>query len=141
MMHGIRWMLDAYLSVAPRAGVSAEQVCQDLLAIVLRRDRPIVQLDLGPAVPIREAVETWHQVNLALDLGRGPGSRERVRPRRPGPDTRLSQDDATPEQVLRRLVWEPLVPHLDGVRTVLVSPDGALARFPLGALPTDDPLL
>lgn len=32
-------------------------------------------------------------------------------------------------------VWEPVEPHLDGVTTVLVSPDGVLGLVPLGALP------
>ena len=40
---------------------------------------------------------------------------------------------------LGRLVWEPLRPHLDGARTVLVAPDGALVRFPFAALPGSRP--
>jgi CHAT domain-containing protein len=36
---------------------------------------------------------------------------------------------------LRRLLWEPLAPLLDGIETVLISPDGLLAQLPWGALP------
>jgi CHAT domain-containing protein len=36
---------------------------------------------------------------------------------------------------LRRLVWQPLEKHLGEARTVLLSPDGALAQLPFAALP------
>jgi len=36
---------------------------------------------------------------------------------------------------LRRRVWEPLKPHLEGAATVLVAPDGCLMYFPVAALP------
>ena len=37
--------------------------------------------------------------------------------------------------VLRREVWDPIAAHLEGVRRVLVVPDGALNLVPLAALP------
>jgi CHAT domain-containing protein len=40
---------------------------------------------------------------------------------------------------LRRQLWEPLLPHLRGVHTVLVSPDEGLGRLPFAALPGDKP--
>src|SRR5262249_45341218 len=44
-----------------------------------------------------------------------------------------------PAAELRRLVWQPLEKHLDGVKIVLVAPDGPLARVPLPALPGSKP--
>jgi CHAT domain-containing protein len=38
-------------------------------------------------------------------------------------------------QNLRRSVWEKLTPHLGDAKTVLISPDGPLCRFPFAALP------
>jgi CHAT domain-containing protein len=40
---------------------------------------------------------------------------------------------------VRQLIWDPLVEHLDGVHTVLVSPDGDLNRLSLAALPGKRP--
>src|SRR5262249_25677284 len=40
---------------------------------------------------------------------------------------------------LRRLVWEPLEQYLHGANTILISPDGALARFPFAAMPGAKP--
>ena len=40
---------------------------------------------------------------------------------------------------LKRLVWEPLKSHLEGVATVLVAPDGVLTYFPFAALPGQRP--
>jgi CHAT domain-containing protein/Tfp pilus assembly protein PilF len=84
-----------------------------LVAYVVRPGRPVVGVRLGPAGPVEAAVERWREA-----AGAG----------RPAPDP-------DPGAELRRLVWQPLQEHLDGVRTVLVSPDGALARFPFAALP------
>src|SRR5207248_1252234 len=36
-------------------------------------------------------------------------------------------------------VWRPLVPHLDGVHTVLIAPDGLLCGLPFAALPGEAP--
>ena len=41
--------------------------------------------------------------------------------------------------VIQGPIWEPLVPHLSGVRTVLVSPDGPYLRLSLAALPGKKP--
>ena len=89
-----------------------------LVAFVVRPDRPLVLLDLGPLGPIAAAVDQW-----LPRLRRGVTA--------PGPDD--------PAVTLRRRVWQPLAAHLEGVRTVLVSPDGALAQLPLGALPGQQP--
>jgi CHAT domain-containing protein/Tfp pilus assembly protein PilF len=41
-------------------------------------------------------------------------------------------------RALRRLVWDPLAAHLDGVTRVLVSPDGALCTLPFESIALED---
>jgi CHAT domain-containing protein/Flp pilus assembly protein TadD len=82
-----------------------------LTAFVLRPGKPVVQLDLGSTQIIHHAVTAWRK---SFGLGK-PGT-------------------AAGRQ-LRQFVWDRLEKHLDGVSTVLISPDGLLAKFPWTALP------
>lgn len=88
---------------------------QRLAAFVVRADRPVVQCELGLVEPIASAIDAWRR-----DFGAGAGAQAAA-------------------QTLRDLVWEPLGKQVDGASLVLVSPDGAIARFPLGALPGTRP--
>ena len=87
-----------------------------LIAFVVRPDRPIVRVELGPLAPIQAAIDDWRPIL-----------------RSPQPAPQDEQDG--PAARLRRLVWSHLEEHLAGVATVLVSPDGPLGLVPLGALP------
>jgi CHAT domain-containing protein len=87
-----------------------------LVAFVVRPDRPFVRVDLGPAAAIATAVDRWRAAFVEDRPAAATGSGD-------------------PAVELRRLVWLPLERSLEGVRAVLISPDGALARFPLAALP------
>ncbi|NUQ66031.1 MAG: CHAT domain-containing protein, partial [Pirellulales bacterium] len=82
-----------------------------LIAFVLRAGSPVAAVDLGPVAPIREAIDRWR-----AGLG----------------DSKAGKEAG---QQLRDWVWKPLEAHLGKPRIVLVSPDGALARFPPAALP------
>jgi CHAT domain-containing protein/Tfp pilus assembly protein PilF len=88
------------------------------LAAFVVRPGLLVQLDLGPLRPISNAIDRWRQA-----VSR--------------PSTGKEQGEAGAE--LRRRLWQPLTTHLQGVNTVLVSPDGAVARLPLAALPGSRP--
>ncbi len=87
------------------------------MAFVLRRGQDPLLVPLGASGPIDVAVRDWRRALVA----------------------------GTPEPMqaaaleLRRRVWEPLDPHLDGATTVVVAPDGPLAYFPLAALPGHRP--
>jgi CHAT domain-containing protein/Tfp pilus assembly protein PilF len=83
-----------------------------LTAFVLRKGKPVLRLDLGPAEPVEQAVTAWRQ-NLVRRGGRGGKA----------------------GQTLRQLLWQPLEKHLAGAKTVLVSPDGALGTLSFVALP------
>ena len=87
-----------------------------LVAFVVRPDRPIARVELGPLAPIRAAIDAWRPI---------------LRREQPAP----RDEPGGPAARLRRLVWSPLEEHLAGVATVLVSPDGALGLVPLEALP------
>ncbi len=76
---------------------------RSLIAFVVRPDRPIARVELGPLKPVQEAIDAWRPIL-----------------RREEPAPRDEHDG--PAARLRRLVWSPLEPHLAGVATVLVSP-------------------
>jgi CHAT domain-containing protein/tetratricopeptide (TPR) repeat protein len=82
-----------------------------LAAFVLRRDRAIRYLDLGPVEPIVKHIATWR-----ASYGMSPEAIDAAR-------------------ALKRTVWSPLEDEFSGAATVFLSPDGDLAQFPLGALP------
>ena len=86
-----------------------------IAAFVIRPDQPVKRIELGPASPIHAELIAWRK-----SLGRATA-------------------DHDPGRELRRLLWEPLQPHLDGIETVLISPDGVLAQLPWGALPGEKP--
>ncbi len=93
-----------------------------LAAFVVKHDSNgtgVKRVELGPSSLVSEAVENWR--------------REAVQPDRP------RTNGIEWLEKLKTLVWDKLQPHLAGVETVLVSPDGALCRFPFGVLPGSKP--
>jgi CHAT domain-containing protein/Flp pilus assembly protein TadD len=107
-------LLEYTACLAPAGGKGKFAGEARLVAFVVRPDRPIARVDLGPIEPIARAIDGWR-----------PGL---VAPRVP-------PEAAEAARAVRRLAWEPLERHLEGVGTVLVSPDGPIALVPLGALP------
>jgi CHAT domain-containing protein len=86
-----------------------------LLALVVRPGRPVHAVELGAAQPIADAVQRWRET-----YGDGTNG-ERAATR------------------IRDLVWAPLESLVGDARLLMVSPDGALARFPFAALTVADP--
>jgi CHAT domain-containing protein len=82
-----------------------------LLAFILVRGREPVLLPLGEVGPIDKDMQTWRQ---ALKTYQSP-------------------EFAAAE--LARRVWQPLQKHLEGVKTVLIAPDGVLTGLSFAALP------
>jgi CHAT domain-containing protein len=89
------------------------------VAIVVRPGRELpTRVELGPAEPIDQAINDWlEQVEHGKD----------------------ERDLDPPGRRLRRALWEPLAPALDGAGRVLISPDGLLNFLPWGALPGHAP--
>jgi CHAT domain-containing protein len=98
-----------------RPGRAGQTWTPHYVAFVVRPGQPVRRLELGPAGPIEEAVADWRH---AIELGRDSPAAER----------------------LRRLVWEPIAPHLASeTQTVYLVPDGALTRLPWATLPGTKP--
>jgi CHAT domain-containing protein len=86
-----------------------------LTAFVVRPGQRVRRVELGAALPITRAVGNWRRTFGLPGKGSDPGTE------------------------LRRRLWQPLAKHLEGVKTVLISPDGATARLPWAALPGKKP--
>lgn len=84
-------------------------------AFVVRKNRPVELIGLGAADGAVAAIDRWREA-----YGIGP-------------------DGVAAGRQLREQLWSPLEPRLDGVKFVIVSPDGALGRLPLAALPGRKP--
>jgi CHAT domain-containing protein len=71
----------------------------------------VTRVELGDAKPIETTLEKWRQQIVAGQNG-------------------------TEADRLRRLIWEPIAKYLKpGTETVVLAPDGVLARLPWAALP------
>jgi tetratricopeptide (TPR) repeat protein len=88
-----------------------------LIAFVIRPGRKVETVELGAVKPLAEAIDQWRESFGNYGL----------------------RPNVAAAQVLRDKLWLPLERHVKGVKTVLVSPDGVLAKLPLAALPGDKP--
>ncbi len=98
-----------------------------LVAFVVR-NKSIERVELGPVLPIYEAIRMWRRAFVPLTTDEAPLATDPV-----------PRDKQEPARRLRQLVWDKLDPDLAGVKTVLISPDGITARFPWSATPGKKP--
>jgi CHAT domain-containing protein/tetratricopeptide (TPR) repeat protein len=90
---------------------------------ITRPDREwVTEVELGPEHELARAIEA----HLRLTVRGSSVAR--------GVSVVVAADDAGTQDI-RRLLWEPLAPHLEGVGTVFVSPDGVLGTLPFETLP------
>jgi hypothetical protein len=82
------------------------------LAAFVVRPGLLKRIDLGPVRPIAVSIDRWRQAVS-----------------RPVAEKELREAGTE----LRQRLWQPLTAHLQGVGTLLVSPNGAVARLPLAA--------
>ncbi len=101
-----------------------------LIAFIVRPDKPIQLVDLGPSDSINRAVSRWRKTELPLEPELDPSAKAQA-----GKTIDNFISFQTPGWELRQQVWEKLTPYLDGCETVLVSPDGALTAMAWGAAP------
>ena len=86
------------------------------VAFVLTGQGSVQRIELGPADLINQLVDDYRQHSLQNPLGY---------------DAAISGTAIE----LRKVVWEPIEEFLEGVETVLISPDGSLGKLPFAALP------
>jgi CHAT domain-containing protein/Tfp pilus assembly protein PilF len=112
--------LDYLHRSAPAKGEHDLRYEPRLVVFVVRPDRTgVVKVPLGSSERLADLIDRWRASH-----GRGKTP---------------SADQPDPATELRKLLWEPLEKHLDGVKVVLVSPDGPLNGLPLAALPGREP--
>jgi CHAT domain-containing protein/Tfp pilus assembly protein PilF len=87
-------------------------------AWVIRKDKPIIRLELGSAEDINNLVFQWRS---SLSTRKSP-----------------SEGPQDPAIAIREKVWLPIAKHLEGAKTVIISPDGLLGTLPFTALPGED---
>ena len=106
-----------YLHVEPPAkGQTEPSVEPRMVAFVVRPERQeVVIVSLGPWQALAEWIDRWRAYYGA---GKTPPAGE-----------------TDPGAELRKRLWEPLAAHLEGIKVVLISPDGPLNGLPWAALP------
>ncbi|MEI7855530.1 MAG: CHAT domain-containing tetratricopeptide repeat protein, partial [Planctomycetota bacterium] len=108
-----------YWHSSPPKEDQREQVSENRYAAwVIRKDKPIVRVQLGSAEDINNLVFQWRS---SLYTRKSP-----------------SEGPQDPALGLREKVWLPIAKHLDGAKTVIISPDGLLGTLPFTALPGED---
>jgi len=110
-----------YLHVEPPAKGQTEPSEEPrMVAFVVRPERQeVVIVPLGPSQALAKWINRWR---ASYGAGRTPPAGE-----------------TDPGRELRKKVWEPLAKHLEGIKVVLVSPDGPLNGLPWAALPGSHP--
>jgi tetratricopeptide (TPR) repeat protein len=119
----------------PPDGKGALKRTRHYEAFVLRKPRhemspTIAWIHLGPAEPIDRAENAWRREISAGIAGQEVASQQ---------EPKQSPEIAASGPKLRRLLWEPLEPHLAGCSTVIVIPDAALTGVAWAALPGKKP--
>jgi len=101
-----------------KTGKSQDRWERRYLAWVLRPGKPVAQVPMGSADGINDLISRWRT-----------GIAKRVAP---------VEGEADPALAQRDKVLGPLLPHLDGVETLLISPDSQLGTLPFAARPGRD---
>jgi CHAT domain-containing protein/tetratricopeptide (TPR) repeat protein len=113
-----------YLRRVPKSGQKGKwEEERSLMAFVIRKGHPIKRIGLGSTQPAEDEIDAWLEGVTAEDIKKQASLPEL----------------AVLGQKIRQRLWEPLSSSLQDVKTLLVSPDGPLSRFPLAALPGASP--
>ncbi len=104
-----------------RAGARLSRVPTYVAFIVSSAGRPPALVPLGTSATIEGAVLAWRR-----EASRGAYERVATTP-----EARYKAAGGA----LRELIWDPIVPHLNGAVRVFVVPDGAINTVSLAALP------
>ena len=109
-------LVDYFYLEPPAKGQTEPSVERRMVAFVVRPERQeVVIVPLGPSQTLAALIDYWR---ASYGAGKAPPAGE-----------------TDPGAELRKRLWEPLAAHLEGVKVVLVSPDGPLHGLPWAALP------
>ena len=86
-----------------------------MLATIVKRDRELQLIDLGSVAQLTKTIDTWRATKGTSEEARQAGI------------------------AIRKQIWEPLLEHINGANTILISADGVLGQMPLAALPGKEP--
>ena len=113
-------LVDYFHLEPPAKGQTEPSVEPRMVAFVVRPERQeVVIVPLGPSQALAGWIDRWR---ASYGAGKAPPAGE-----------------TDPGVELRKRLWEPLAAHLEGVKVVLVSPDGPLHGLPWAALPGSHP--
>ena len=113
-------LVDYFHLEPPAKGQTEPSEEPRMVAFVVRPERQeVVIVPLGPSQALAEWIDRWR---ASYGAGKAPPAGE-----------------TDPGAELRKRLWEPLAAHLEGVKVVLVSPDGPLHGLPWAALPGSHP--
>ena len=113
-------LVDYFHLEPPAKGQTEPSEEPRMVAFVVRPERQeVVIVPLGPSQALAEWIDRWR---ASYGAGKAPPAGE-----------------TDPGAELRKRLWEPLAAHLEGVKVVLVSPDGPLHGLPWAALPGSQP--
>ena len=113
-------LVDYFHVEPPAKGQIEPSEEQRMVAFVVRPERQkVVIVSLGPSQALAALIDRWR---ASYGAGKTPPAGE-----------------TDPGAELRKRLWEPLAAHLEGVKVVLVSPDGPLHGLPWAALPGSRP--
>ena len=113
-------LVDYFHLEPPAKGQTEPSEEPRMVAFVVRPERPeVVIVPLGPSQALAGWIDRWR---ASYGAGKAPPAGE-----------------TDPGAELRKRLWEPLAAHLEGVKVVLVSPDGPLHGLPWAALPGSQP--
>jgi CHAT domain-containing protein/Tfp pilus assembly protein PilF len=85
-------------------------------------------IDLGPALPIDRLIADFRAALIKAGTSRHLSGKSE-------PTTASPQQAVVYGQRLRELVFDPLLPAIDGADRIFLATDGDLTRLPFGALP------
>ena len=109
-------LVDYWHLEPPAKGQTESSWERRVVAFVVRPERQeVVIVPLGPSQALAKWINRWR---ASYGAGKAPTAGE-----------------TDPGAELRKRLWEPLAAHLEGVKVVLVSPDGPLNGLPWAALP------
>ena len=119
------------LSARSLKGVGWQSECDHYFAFVLRGPNDLDMIDLGEAENIDRAIISFRNAVAGNETDSGTSQKRYFTP----PTAVRTEVWADCGARLRSLIFDPLLPTLDGRIRLFLAPDGELTRVPFEALP------